>query len=457
MRHSTFRSCCSVLLIGVLTTLLLSAQSSAGSDTSNHVVIISLDGFKASALADPSVPLPTLRRLVARGATASGMRPVNPTITWPNHTSMITGVTPAKHQVLFNGVLIRQPGLPPHVEPWREKKDMVHVPTLYDVAYERGLTTAQVDWVAIWNAPTVTWEFREEPDPEGPIAREMIEAGIVSQEDVDHFREKNIVFKDHLWVTAAAHIIRVHRPNLMMVHLLTLDSIQHRYGPGTLAATSVMAHLDSQVATIVQAVEQAGLAERTTFVIASDHGFRNVRRQIMPNAAFLASGLLAATDGRVTRAEAYLLSEGGTAFVYLTQPDSTGQLLARVKQALIGIEGIDKIIEPAEYPAYGLPSPAESDQVGALFLTAKEGYAFSAAAGGQTIADAVEGGLGTHGYLSTDADLQALFIASGRGIKPGVMLDSVSTIDLGPTMAHLLGIELEGAEGRTLREILTEP
>ena len=92
-----------------------------------------------------------------------------------------------------------------------------------------------------------------------------------------------------------------------------------------------------------------------------------------------------------------------------------------------------------------------------MFLTAKEGYAFSAAAGGQTIADAVEGGLGTHGYLSTDADLQALFIASGRGIKPGVMLDSVSTIDLGPTMAHLLGIELEGAEGRTLREILTEP
>jgi len=128
-----------------------------------------------------------------------------------------------------------------------------------------------------------------------------------------------------------------------------------------------------------------------------------------------------------------------------------------VKQALAGIEGIDKIIEPAEYASYGLPTPAESDQVGALFLTAKEGYAFSAAAGGPIIADAVEGSLDTHGYLSTDADLQALFIASGRGIEPGVTLDSVNTIDLGPTMAHLLGIELQGADGRTLREILTEP
>ena len=46
------------------------------------------------------------------------------------------------------------------------RAEMVHAPTLYDVAHARGLTTAQVDWVAIWNAPTVTWEFRERPDPE---------------------------------------------------------------------------------------------------------------------------------------------------------------------------------------------------------------------------------------------------------------------------------------------------
>ena len=140
----------------------------------------------------------------------------------------------------------------------------------------RGLTTAQVDWVAIWNAPTVTWEFRERPDPQGAIAREMIGAGLVSQEAVENFAAKNIVFRDHVWTAAAAHIIRRHRPHLMMFHLLTLDSMQHRYGPGTLAATAAMAHLDAQVATIVQAVEQAGLAARTTFVIVSDHGFKTV-------------------------------------------------------------------------------------------------------------------------------------------------------------------------------------
>ena len=447
-----------VLLALVATTLLATAQpqSPQPSAASNHVVIISLDGFRGAALADESLPVPTLRRLAARGAVAKGMRPVNPTVTWANHTSMITGVTPARHGVIFNGLLIRKPGVPPVVEPWRDKKEMVHVPTLYDVAHDRGLTTAQVDWVAIWNAPTVTWEFRERPDPRGQIAREMVGAGLVPQQAVDDFAAKNIVFRDHVWTAAAAHIIREHRPNLMMFHLLTLDSVQHRYGPGTLAATATMAHLDSQVAEIVQAVESAGLSDRTTFFIVSDHGFKTVRRQIMPNAAFLKAGLLQAVDGKITKADVYQVPEGGTALVYLTAPDPGGRLLARAKQALAGVEGIDRIVEPAEYASFGLPSPADSDQMGALFLTAKEGYAFAAGAGDQVVADAAEGGLGAHGYVSTDPDLQALFIASGRDIKPGVTLESVANIDLAPTMARLLGIDLKGVDGRVLGEILAD-
>jgi predicted AlkP superfamily pyrophosphatase or phosphodiesterase len=453
MRYRLFRLFSVPLLLTLSATIVLTAQT-LGSEGANHVVIISLDGFMASAMFDESVPLPTLRRLAAQGAIARGMRPVNPTVTWANHTSMVTGVTPAKHGVIFNGLLVRAPGVPPHVEPWRDRSEMVHAPTLYDVAHARGLTTAQVDWVAIWNAPTVTWEFRERPDPQGAIVREMIGAGLVSQEVVENFAEKNIVFRDHVWTAAAAHIIREHRPHLMMFHLLTLDSVQHRYGPDTLAATSAMAHLDGQVAQIALAVEQAGLAARTTFVIVSDHGFKTVRRQIMPNAAFLKAGLLQVTAGKATGAQVYLMSEGGTALVYLTVPDADGQLLARARAALTGIEGIDTIIEPSDYGAYGLPTPKASDQMGALMLTAKDGYSFSTAAHGEVVADAVEGGLGAHGYLSTDPELQALFIASGHGIKAGVTLDSMRTIDLAPTMARLLGLELKDVDGRVLTEIL---
>src|SRR5687768_9096361 len=68
---------------------------------SNHLVVIGLDGFPAWAMDDPYLPVPTLRRLAAAGATAKGMRAVDPTVTWANHTSMVTGVTPAKHGVIF--------------------------------------------------------------------------------------------------------------------------------------------------------------------------------------------------------------------------------------------------------------------------------------------------------------------------------------------------------------------
>ena len=71
------------------------------------VALVSLDGFPAALWRDPALPAPTLRALAAAGAAAS-MTPVNPSVTWPNHTTFVTGVSPARHDVLFNGRLLRQ-------------------------------------------------------------------------------------------------------------------------------------------------------------------------------------------------------------------------------------------------------------------------------------------------------------------------------------------------------------
>jgi predicted AlkP superfamily pyrophosphatase or phosphodiesterase len=92
--------------------------------------------------------------------------------------------------------------------------------------------------------------------------------------------------------------------------------------------------------------------------------------------------------------------------------------------------------------------------MGALFLTAKDGYAFAAAAGERTVIDAPEGSLGAHGYIAADPDLQSLFIASGRGIRPGMVIDSVNNVDVAPTAATLLGLEMKNVDGRVLSEIL---
>src|SRR5262245_56166621 len=78
------------------------------------VVVISLDGFPAYTLDDPLLPTPTLRRLAREGAVAQRMKISNPAVTWPNHTSMVTGVQPEKHGVLYNGMLMRGgPKTPP--------------------------------------------------------------------------------------------------------------------------------------------------------------------------------------------------------------------------------------------------------------------------------------------------------------------------------------------------------
>src|SRR2546425_4610010 len=127
--------------------ILLASLAFAQPAKDRMVVVISLDGFPAYALDDPKLPIPTLRRLIQNGAAAR-MTTINPTVTWPNHTTMVTGVRADEHGLLVNGTIVPTGEWPPvKVEPMIDKERMVHVPTVYDAAHKAGLTTAQVDWV----------------------------------------------------------------------------------------------------------------------------------------------------------------------------------------------------------------------------------------------------------------------------------------------------------------------
>ena len=154
------------------------------------VIVISLDGFPAYALDDPKLPAPTLRRLIRQGVTAR-MNTINPTVTWPNHTTLVTGVRADEHGLLVNGSLVPTGAWPPmKVDPMVDKVKMVHVPTVYDAAHNAGLTTAQIDWVAINNAPTITWPFNEWATPAGPVEQEMIRKGVIAAADVEDFTRR---------------------------------------------------------------------------------------------------------------------------------------------------------------------------------------------------------------------------------------------------------------------------
>ncbi|MCC6536532.1 MAG: alkaline phosphatase family protein [Bryobacterales bacterium] len=418
---------CSLLLAAVV----LCAQGPRG-----KVILISLDGFPAYALDDPKLPVPTLRKLMQNGVSGA-MTAVNPTVTWPNHTTMVTGVHADQHGLLANGTITRTGAWPPvKVEPYIDKVKMVHAPTIYDAAHAAGLTTAQVDWVAIENAPTITWAFREWASADGKLEKEMLAKGALTPADLENFTRANIIFRDQIWTRAGEYLIREHQPDLLLFHLLTLDSEHHTYGPNTLAGRTAMAFVDSCVEKLLNAVRAAGLESRTTFIVVSDHGFKAYQRQIRANIALEQAGL-----GR----KAYVLPEGGTAFVYVTADD----LVPQVRTALTGVEGIDRIIGADEFPALGLPRPEQDPQFGQLLLSAKTGYSFSGATGGPVTAAAPQVG-GSHGYLASDAEMNPIFIASGRGVKARGNAGTVSNLSLAPTIARLLGVKLPSAKAKEL-------
>ena len=128
--------------------------------------------------------MPTLRALAAAGAVAKSMQPINPTVTWPNHTALITGVDARIHHVMANGLIaFPADGGEPEIKPWVPKNELVHARTLYDAAAEKGMVTGQVDWVAIYGAKNVQWTFGEKPDADGAIAQELIAQGTVTREE----------------------------------------------------------------------------------------------------------------------------------------------------------------------------------------------------------------------------------------------------------------------------------
>lgn len=419
------------------------------------VVVVSLDGFPASALDDPALPIPTLRRLTREGASARRMKTSNPSVTWPAHTSMVTGLPPAKHSVLFNGLVVRQgPKTPVRVEPHHDKTRLVRATTVYDLAYRAGLTTAQVDWVAIENAPTITWQFAEWPEPNGAIEREMIAAGMITEPEVRGFAKANVTWRDRIWTDTAVHILKAHKPNLLLYHVLNLDSTHHRYGTKNLASYTGIAYADDSLRRIVEAVEGAGLKDRTTLVVVSDHGFKTARRSIRPNNILRERGLLKVASGMV-ECDAWVVPDGGSATVYVIDPANRARLVPELKTALTGIEGVDRVIEPSEYDALGYPAPERNDQGPDLILAAKDGYSFGGDYTGETVVDLPAGAsIGNHGYLNSDPDMDAMLVVWGRGAKPGAKLDHARVFDVGPTVARLLGLTMTGVDGRALTELV---
>lgn len=437
--------------------LALTSASLSAAHADRHVVLISIDGFPAYMWRDASVPVPNLRRLAAEGATANAMTVVNPSITWINHTTLVTGVHPRKHGVLFNGLLVRQGNKPPKIEPWVDKSKLVFAPTLYDAAHAAGLTTAESDWVAVTRTGTIDWSFAEIPKAEDPVVKEMIADGALTPQELAWMQppgRKNMAWVDDIWTRAACYMFKKHKPNLLLYHTLNTDSTHHRYGPESPPSYTALAYADRLVGDVIRAVDESGRRAQTTFIVTTDHGFKKVSKYVYPNVALKQAGLLRAAGPTVTQCDAYVMSQGGMAFAYILDPARKTELLPKVREILARTEGIAQVLDGREGPSLGMPTPEENQGMGDLILYPKPGFAFSAGVTGDATTAPTTNYGGTHGFPASDPELDGIFIASGAGIRRGVRLDRIQNLDVAPTIARLLGLSLPNVEGRVLAEVL---
>ncbi|MFO0866820.1 MAG: ectonucleotide pyrophosphatase/phosphodiesterase [Gemmataceae bacterium] len=427
------------------------------------VVLVSIDGLAAQYLDDPRADLPTLRMLRQRGAAAEGMIAAFPTVTWPSHVTLITGCSPAKHGVIGNAVFDR--ALAKNVtyigDPELTKDQAIRVPTLYDVAHARGLKTASVIWPCCNGAKTLDWVIPDSNKAElharyttPGFAKELSSAGIdISQLGTWGWDKKHSTARDEVYSKVARYLLTKHQPELLLVHLITPDGVEHAYGPYTPEAYQAVAESDRRVKEIWDELQKPPFKDQSTLFVVSDHGFAHYDKIIQPNAVLKRLGLIETDDkGKWTKRKAWCVNQGGSAFLYAVDPNDADAIVDQMAKAMKTIEGVRGVLASDKLPSVGLPTPVGNKQAPDLVLTTGPGYSFGDGLQG---GDVVAAGStkGTHGHPAEPSFMHATFIATGVGIRPGVQLKTVASTDVAPTIADLLNVPLPTAEGKSLQKI----
>lgn len=421
-----------------------------------HVIVVTIDGLMPEAYLDPDahgLKVPVLRRLVAGGASSPGASSVFPSVTFPAHTSIASGVVPARHGIVSN--LAFDP-LDRNLDGWRWYAEDVVVPRVWDVAMAAGYRTALIEWPAtvgeqatflvpeLWRAKTDEdlKLIRASSTPPGLFAA----VAAAHPGFYERFRAGDIA--DEASADIAVFAIATGKPHLTFLHIIDVDGAQHEHGIWSDEARAAIEGSDRQLGRVLAASEQAGIASTTAVVIASDHGFAPVSRCVNPNALLSKAGLIDVdAQGRVSDWRATVQPNGGTAYVYARRPGDAAlqaEILALLENAKRAPQsGIARILHHDEILAVG------GDPDAFLALEAEPGVYF---AKGRSDYETPTAMRGMHGYDPAHAEMNASLILYGPTIAPGV-LASARLIDIAPTVASWLGLELANVDGKPLEVI----
>jgi predicted AlkP superfamily pyrophosphatase or phosphodiesterase len=411
-----------------------------GADDPVHVVVISIDGLMPATYTQPGpARVPTLRKLAAEGAYATGVVGVLPSLTYPSHTTLITGVRPAVHGILDNRI----------VDPegrsntaWYWYAQDIRVPTLPGAARARGLRAAAVNWPATVGLE-IDYLIPEYWRSDHPETLKVLRALSIPRDLFDVIgsgagQALTWPIDDDERTDAAVVVLTKFRPHVLLLHLVAVDTAQHDFGPGSPEALEALERTDALVAKVRQAVIDAGIANRTNLAIVSDHGFLPIGKQLQLNAVLKQQQLVTTNArGAITGWQAYFHPSGGSGYVYLKNP-SDAATAGRVHELLKKL---------AANPQYGIEKVWTKEDLARLGAHPDASFGIEMRPGfytalGTDNAMANTPDRGGHGFDPARPELRASFIATGPAFKGRGSLGLIRMTQIAPTLARLLGVSL---------------
>jgi predicted AlkP superfamily pyrophosphatase or phosphodiesterase len=249
---------------------------------------------------------------------------------------------------------------------------------------------------------------------------------------------------DSLRAMWTAAIIRRWDPDLVALHLLEVDHWKHEGGPLGDSVGMALAQADRQIGWVLAALRES--VRPTTVIVTSDHGFLPYRQILRPGVLLARAGLVTLDSaGRVTGWAAGIVGNGGGA-MFLPRDNNDPTMERRIRAAI-----------PDSLVGAGRPIRAvwPRDTVRALGGDPRALWAIDMNAGFYTTLG-FRGDLlfprrgGGHGYDPRRPELHAFFVATGPGIRAGTRLGVIQQTDMAPTIAKILGLRLDGVEGKAL-------
>jgi predicted AlkP superfamily pyrophosphatase or phosphodiesterase len=422
------------------------------------VIVVSLDGLMPDTYLHPDahgLRVPTLRWLMQNGAVSEGMESVFPTLTYPSHTSMVTGVNPGRHGIVSNGTF---DPLENDLDSWRWYTEDIRVDPIWNIAERAGYDTALVHWPVTlgahvkWLLPEF-WRAKNVHDQKlmRVVATPLLLEGVAREQPDFWSRYVPPNVSDDALTDVALYVLKSGRPRLLFLHLVGVDGAQHRHGIDSPEARAAIESDDRQLSRLFAELGRLGLDRETAVMVVSDHGFRAAGKMVRPCALLREAGLVTLSPaGKVLTWKASVLSNSGQAYVYVQDPADyatreTVRAIFAGKQQQAN-SGIGRVYEADEVRARGGDPSA--------FLALEAGDDFQFGPGCTTDYVAQPQYVATHGFDPNRPEMRASLLMVGPGIAHGTVV-SAHLIDLAPTIAAWLGLLMPNVDGTVLRVIPT--